>query len=121
VLRRKIFGPESDEVTGEWRRLHNEELYAVYFSPNIIRVIKSRRLKWAGHVARMGERRGAYRVLVGKPEKRRTLGTHRRRWKDNNKMDFREVGWGDIDWIDLAQDRDRWRAFFNAVMNFRFP
>jgi hypothetical protein len=90
VLRR-IFGPKRDEVTGEWRRLHNEELYAVY-SPHIIRVIKSRRLRWAGHVTRTGERRGAYRALVGKLEGRRPLGRPRRRWEDNIKMDLREVG-----------------------------
>jgi hypothetical protein len=92
VLRR-IFGPKRDEVTGEWRRLHNE-LHALYSSPNIIRVIKSRRLRWAGFVARMGERRGAYRSLVGKPEGRRLLGRPRRRWEDNIKMDLREAGWG---------------------------
>jgi hypothetical protein len=93
VLRR-IFGPKRDEVTGDWRRLHNKELYALYSSPNIIRVIKSRRLRWAGHVPRMGERRGAYRALVGKPEGRRPLGRPRSRWEDNTKMDLREVGWG---------------------------
>jgi hypothetical protein len=92
VLRR-IFGPKRDEVTGEWRRLHDKELYALY-SPNIIRVIKSRRLRWAGHVARMGERRGAYKALVGKPEGSRPLERPRRRWEDNIKMDLREVGWG---------------------------
>jgi hypothetical protein len=92
VLRR-IFGPKRDEVTGEWRRLHNKELYALYPSPNIIRVMKSRRLRWAGHVARMGERRGAYRALVGKPERRKPLGRPRRRWEYNIKMDLREVGW----------------------------
>jgi hypothetical protein len=91
VLRR-IFGPKRDEVTGEWRRLHNRELYALYSSPNIIRVIKSRRLRWAGHVARMGKMRGAYRALVGKPEGRRPLERPRRIWKDNIKMDLREVG-----------------------------
>jgi hypothetical protein len=91
VLRR-IFGPKRDEVTGEWRRLHNKELYALYSSPNIIRVITSRRLRWAGHVARMGERRGAYRVLVGKPEGRRPLGRPRRRWEDNIKMWERRLG-----------------------------
>jgi hypothetical protein len=93
VLRR-IFGPKRDEVTGEWRRLHNKELYALYSSPNIIRVMKSRRLRWAGHVACMGERRGAYSALVGKPEGRRPLGRPRRRWEDNIKMDLRDVGWG---------------------------
>jgi hypothetical protein len=93
VLRR-IFGPKRDEVTGEWRRLHNEELYALYSSPNIIRVMKSRRLRWAGHVERMGERRGACRALVGKPEGSRPLERPRRRWEDNIKMDLREVGWG---------------------------
>ena len=89
---RRIFGPKRDEVTVEWRRLHNEELYALYSSPNIIRVIKSRRLRWAGHVACIGERRGAYRTLVGKPEGRRLLGSPKRRWEDNIKMDSREVG-----------------------------
>jgi hypothetical protein len=120
VLRR-IFGPKRDEVTGEWRRLHNKELYALYFSPNIIRVMKSRRLRWAGHVARMGKRKGAYRALVGKPEGRRPLGRPRRRWEDNIKMNLREVGWGGMDWINLAQDRDRWQALLNAVMNLRVP
>jgi hypothetical protein len=93
VLRR-IFGPKRVEVTGEWRRLHNKELYAVYSSPNIIRVIKLRRLRWAGHVARMGARRGAHRALVGKPELNRPLGRPRSRWEDNIKMVLREVGWG---------------------------
>jgi hypothetical protein len=120
VLRR-IFGPKRDEVTGEWRRLHNKKLYALNSSPNIIRVIKSRRLRWAGHVARMGERRGAYRALVGKPEGRRPLGRPRRRWEDTIKMDLREVGWGGMDWIILTQDRDRWRALVNAVMHLRVP
>jgi hypothetical protein len=118
VLRR-IFGPKRDEVTGEWRRLHKKELYALYSSPNIIRVMKLRRLRWAGHVARMGERRGAYRALVGNPEGRRPLGRPRRRWEDNIKMDLQEVGWGGADWIDLAQDRDRWRAVVYTVMNLR--
>jgi hypothetical protein len=91
VLRR-IFGPKREEVTGEWRRLHNKELYALYSSPNIIRVIKSRRLRWAGHAARMGESRGAYRVLVGKPEEMRSLEKPTHRWEDHTEMDFREVG-----------------------------
>jgi hypothetical protein len=93
VLRR-IFGPKRDEVRGEWRRLHNKALHVLYSSPNIFRVIKSRRLRWAGNVASMAERRGAYRALVGKPEGRRPLGRPRRRWEDNIKMDLREVGWG---------------------------
>jgi hypothetical protein len=93
VLRR-ICGPKRDEVTGEWRRLHNKELYALYSSPSIIRVMKSGRLRWAGHVARMGERRGAYRALVGKPDGRRPLGRRRHSWEDNIKMDLRQVGWG---------------------------
>jgi hypothetical protein len=120
VLRR-IFGPRRDEITGEWRRLHNEELIDLYSSPDIVRVIKSRRMRWAGHVARMGERRGAYRVLVGKPEGRRPLGRPRRRWEDNIKTDLREVGCGCADWIGLTQDRDSWRALVSAVMNRRVP
>jgi hypothetical protein len=118
---RSIFVPKRDEATGDWRRLHNEELNDVYSSPNIIRVIKSRRLRWAGHVARMGEERGAHRILVGRPEGRRPLGRPRRRWEDNIKMDIWEVGWWGMNWIELAQDRDRWRALVNVVMNFRVP
>jgi hypothetical protein len=93
VLRR-IFGPKRDEATGEWRRLHNEELNDLYSSPNVIQVIKSRRMRWAGYVARMGEERGAYRILVGRPEGRRPLGRPRRRCEDHMKTDLREVGWG---------------------------
>jgi hypothetical protein len=119
VLRR-IFGHKRDEVAGEWRRLHNEELNDLYSSPTIIRVIKSRRMRWAGHVARMGEGRGAYRILVGRPEGRRPLGRPRHRWEDNIKMDL-QVGWEGMDWIDMAQDRDRWRAVVNAVVNRRVP
>jgi hypothetical protein len=98
-----------------------EELNDLYSSPNIIREIKSRRMRWAGHVARKGEGRGAYRVLVGRSEGRRPLGRPRRRWEDNNKMDLQEVGWGCMDWIDMAQDRDRWRAVVSAVINLRVP
>ena len=103
----RIFGPKRDDVTGEWRKLHNEELNDLYSSPNIVRVIKSRRMKWAGHVARMGERRGVYRVLVGKHEGKGPLGRPKRRWEDNIKMGLPEVGCGGMDWIELAQDRDR--------------
>ena len=105
----------------EWRKLHNEELNDLYCSRNIVRVIKSRRVRWAGHVACMGEWRGVYRVLLGKPEGKRPLGRPRRRWDDNIKMDFQEVGCGGMNWIELAQDRDRWRALVTAVMNLRVP
>jgi hypothetical protein len=118
---RGIFGLKRDEATGEWRRLHNEELNGLYSSPNIIRVIKSRRMTWAGHVARMGEKRGAYRILVERPEGRQPLGRPRRRWEDNIKMDLREVGWVGVNWIELAQDRNRWRALVNAVTDLRVP
>jgi hypothetical protein len=120
VLRR-VFGPKMDEVTGEWRKLHNEELNDLYSLPNILRVVKSRRMRWAGHVARMGEGRGVHRVLVGKPEGKRPLGRPRRRWEDNIKMDLQEVGESCGDWMALAQDRDRWRALVSMVRNFRIP
>jgi hypothetical protein len=120
VLRR-IFGPKRDEVTGEWRKLHNEELRDLYSSPSIIKIIKSRRMRWAGHVAQMGEKRNAYRLFVGKPEGKRLLGRPRRRWVDNITMDLGEVGWGDVDWIGLAKDRNRWRALVNSVLNLRVP
>jgi hypothetical protein len=120
VLRR-IFGPKRDKVIGEWRKLHNEELNNLYCSPNIAGVIKSRRVRWAGHVARMGQRRGVYRILVGKPEGRRPLERSRHRWEDNIRMDLWEVGCGCVDWMELAQDRDRWHALVSAVMNLRVP
>jgi hypothetical protein len=120
VLRR-IFGPKRDEVTGEWRKLHNEELRDLYSSPNIMRIIKSRRMRWAEHVARMGEKRSVYRLLVGKTKGKRSLGRPRRRWVDNIRMDLLEVGWGEVDWIGLAQDRNRWRAFLKSVLNLRVP
>ncbi|KAJ4449162.1 hypothetical protein ANN_00558 [Periplaneta americana] len=118
---RKIFGAKRDEIIGEWRKLHNTELHALYSSPDIIRNIKSRRLRWARYVARMGESKNAYRVLVGSPEGKRPLGRPRRRWEDNIKMDLREVGYDGMDWINLAQDRDLWRAYLKAAMNLRVP
>jgi len=118
---RRIFGPKRDRVTGEWRKLHNEELCDLYSSPNIFWVIKSIRMRWAGHIACMGERIGVYKVLVGKPEGKRPLGRSRHRWEDNIKIDFQEVGCGGIDWITLVQDGDRWPELVNAVMNHRVP
>ncbi|KAJ4442688.1 hypothetical protein ANN_04277 [Periplaneta americana] len=116
---RKIFGAKRDEVTGEWRTLHNAELHALYSSRDIIRNIKSRRLRWAEHVARMGESRNSYSVLVGRPEGKRPLERPRCRWEDNIKMDLREMGYDDREWINLAQNRDQWRAYVRAAMNLR--
>jgi len=118
---RKVFGPKRNEVTGDWRKLHNEELNDLYSLPNIVRVVKSRRMRWAGHVARMEEDRGVQKVLVGKPEGKRPLRRPRRRWEDNIKMDHQEVGGGRGDWMELAQDRDRWRALVGTGRDFRVP
>jgi hypothetical protein len=104
---RRIFGPKRDEATGEWRKLHNEELRDLYSSPSIIRIIKSRSMRLAGHVARVGEKRNTYRLLVGEPEGKRPLGRPRSRWVDNIRMDLGKVRWGDVDWIGLAKDRKR--------------
>jgi hypothetical protein len=93
-----MFVPDRDEVTGDWRKLHNEELHNLHSSPNIIGMVKSRRMRWAGHVARMWRKRNTYRMLVGS-----------------------DIGWGDMDWIDLAQDRDQWRSLVNTVLNLRVP
>jgi hypothetical protein len=120
VLRR-IFGPKRDEVTGGWIKLHNEELHGLYSSPSIIRVIKARRMRSVGHVARMGEVRGAYNISVGRSEGRRPLGRPRRSWEDNIKMYLGEIGFGDVDWIYLAQERDRWQDLVSTVMNLRVP
>jgi hypothetical protein len=117
----RISGPKRDEVTGGWRKLHNEKLNDLYTSPNIVRVIKSRRMNWAMHVAHMGEGRGVYRVSVGKPEGKRDLGRPRQRWEGKIKLDLQEVGCGSMDWIKLPQDMDRWQALTNAVMNLQVP
>jgi hypothetical protein len=109
---RRIFGPKREE-DGPWRKLHNDELRSLYSSPNIVRVIKSRRMRWTGHVARIGEGKVVYRVLVGKPEGRR--------WEDNIKLDLREIGIDGANWIRLVQERVQWWAFVNTVMNLRVP
>jgi hypothetical protein len=110
-----------DGVTGGWRKLHNEELHNLYSSPSIIKIIKSRRMRWAEHVARMGEKRNVYRLLVGKPEGKRPVGRPRRRWIDNIKINLLEIGLNVVGWIGLAPDRYRWRALVNSVMNLRVP
>jgi hypothetical protein len=117
---RKIFGPKREE-DGSWRKLHNDELQSPYSSQNIVTVIKSRRMRWAGHVARMGEGRGVYRVLVGRSEGKRPLARPRRRWEDYIKMNLRDIGIDGANWIQLAQDRVRWRACVNTVMNLLVP
>jgi hypothetical protein len=119
VLRR-IFGPKREE-DGSWRKLRNDELHNLYSSPNIVRVTKLRRMMWAEHVARMGDGRGFYRVLVGGPEGNRPLGRPRRRWEDNIKKDLREIGIDGTNWIQLAQDRVQGRVCVNTVMNLRVP
>jgi hypothetical protein len=108
-------------LDGSWRKFHNDELHSLYSSPNSVRVIKSRRMGWAGHAARRGEGRGVYRVLVGRPEEKRPLETPRRRWKDNIKMDLREIRIDRVKWIRLAQNRAQWRVFLSTVMNLRVP
>jgi hypothetical protein len=108
-------------VTGGWKKLHNEELHNLYSSPSIITIIKSRRMRGVGHVARMGEKRNVYMLLVGKPEGKRPLGRQRRSWTDNIKLDLLEIELSVVDWIGLAQDRYRWRALVNSVMNLRVP
>jgi hypothetical protein len=119
MVLRRMFGPKRDEVTGEWRKLHNEELYNMYTSPDIIRQVKLRRVRWAGYVACMGEERKVYKVLVGKPKGKRPLERPRRSWEYGFRINMREIGLGGVDWIRLAQDRDRWRAVVSAVMNLR--
>jgi hypothetical protein len=119
VLRR-IFGPKMDEGRS-WRKLHNDELHSLYSSPNIFRVIKSRRMRWAGHVPRIGEGRGVYRVLFWRPERKRLLGRPRPSWEDNIKMDLREIWIDGANWIRLAQDGAEWRAFVRTAMNLQVP
>jgi hypothetical protein len=116
---RRIFGPKREEVTGEWGKLHNGELHNLYSYPDIIRQIKSRRMRWAGHVIRMGEGRNVYRVLVGKPERKRPIERPRRRWEDGIKIYLRETGWGGVDWIHLVQGKDCWRAVVNVATNIQ--
>jgi hypothetical protein len=118
---RRIFRPKGDEVTGGWRKLHNEELHNLYSSPSIIRIIKSRRMRWVGHVARMGEKRNAYNLLARKPEWKGSAGRPRRRWVDNINIDLADLGLGSLHWIILAQDRWSWRVLVNSVTKFRVP
>ena len=120
VLRR-VVGSRRDEVTGEWRKLHNEKLNYLYCSPNIVRVIKSRRMRWAWHVAHVGEGRGVYRVLVGSPEGKSPLGRPRHKCEDNIKMDLQGVGCRGMDWIELAQDRDSFQALVIGALKLRVP
>ena len=117
---RKILETKRHKITGEWRKLHKPELQVLYSSLNIIRYLKSRRLRWAGHVARVEQFRIAYRVLVVKPESKRPLGRPRRRWEDNIKMDLRE-GCDARNWMDLAQDQDQWRTYVREIMNLWVP
>ena len=117
---RKIFGAKRYKITGEWRKLRNEELNNLYCSPNVVRVIKLR-MRWAVRVARIGDWRGVCRIIVGKPEGKIPLGRSRRRWEDNIKMDLQEVGCWNMDWLNLAQDSNRWLDVVNAVMNVWVP
>jgi hypothetical protein len=117
---RKISVPKREE-DGSWKKQHNGELHSLYSSLNIVRVIKSRRMRWAGHVACLRQGRGVYMVLIGRPEGKRPLGRPRRRWEDNIRMDLREIGINGANWIQLAQDRVQWRAFLNTVKNLRIP
>jgi hypothetical protein len=116
----KIFGPKREE-DGSWRKLHYDELHSLHSSPHTVRVIKSRRMRWSGHVACMGEGRGAYRVLVRRPEGKRPLGRPRCRWEDDIKMDLREIGIDGVNWIQLPQDGVQWQACANTVMNLWVP
>jgi hypothetical protein len=118
---KRIFRQKRDEMVEGWRKFHNEELHSLYSSSNIIGIIESGRMRWAGHLARMGVKRNARRILVGKPVGKRPLGRPRCRWEDNIKTDFREIGWGGMQWINPGQNRNQWRDFVNTVMNLRIP
>jgi hypothetical protein len=118
---RRIFGSKRNEVSGDWRRLHNEELHNLYASLNIIKVVKPMEMRGAGHVSPVGEMGREYKILIGKPEVRRPRRRPRRKWEDIIRMDFREIGWEDVDWICLTQDREQWQVLINIVMNLRFP
>ena len=111
---RRIFGSKRNE-NGEWGRLHNKELHSLHRSPNIVRMIDSRRLRWAGHVARMKESRSAFKILTGKPTGKRPLGRPKRRWEDNIRMDLEEIGIITGNWVDSTQDRDYWRALVRGI------
>jgi hypothetical protein len=117
----RMFGPKRYKVIGGWRKLHNGELHNLYTFPSVIRMINSKRIKWVRHVACIGERRNEFWILVGRPEGKRPLGIPICRWEDNIKINHRYIGLGGMDWIDLAQNRDQWRALVNKVMNLRLP
>jgi hypothetical protein len=118
---RRIFGQRRDDVMGGWKKLHDEELRDLYSSPSIIRMVISRRMRWTGHLARMGEKRNTYRLLVGKPEGIRSLGRPSCMCLDNIKMDLEDIEWSGVDWIGLAQERDKCRALVNVVKNLQVP
>ena len=120
VFENRILRPKRDE-NGEWRRLYNDEFHSLYRSPNIVRVIKSRRLRWSGHVTRMEEGRSAFKILTGKPTGKRPLGRPRLRWEDSIRMDLEEIGINARNWVDSAQDRNYWKALVNAALNLRVP
>jgi hypothetical protein len=118
---RGIFGPKRDEVTGGWRKLRNEELHSLYSSPSIIRMIKSRRMRGVGHVARIGTKLNAYKISMGRPERKRPQERPRCKSKVDIKIDLREIEWREMGWIDLAQDMNPWSALVNMVMNLKLP
>jgi hypothetical protein len=118
-MEQRSFGPKREEVAGDWSRVHNEELHNLYTSPNIVTVFTARRMRWAGHVARMGKMRNEYNIFAGKPERKSPFGRPRHKWEDNIRIYLREIGWEILNWMHLVQDRDQWRALMDTVMNFR--